>query len=102
MATSSMEKSLYAAPLGIEEEIDGMSEIEIEIENPEGVRIGMDGLEIEIEPGEDNEEEEFDSNLAEFMNEAELQKVAEDIMGDVEGDISSRKEWVERSASGRI
>ena len=67
MATSSMEKSLYAAPLGIEEELGGMSDIEIEIENPEGVRIGMDGLEIEIEPGEDNEGEEFDSNLAEFL-----------------------------------
>ena len=73
MATSSMEKSLYAAPLGIEEEMDEMADIEIEIVNPEGVTIGMDGLEIEIEPGEDNEEEEFDSNLAEFMDDGELQ-----------------------------
>ena len=52
MATSSIEKSLYAAPLGIDE-MEGMSEIEIEIENPEGVRIGMDGLEIELEPGKE-------------------------------------------------
>jgi hypothetical protein len=99
MATSSIEKSLYAAPLGIEE-LGGMPDIEIEIENPEGVRIGMDGLEIEIEPGEDNEGEEFDSNLAEFMDEGELQKVAEDIMGDVEGDINSRKDWVEMFVKG--
>ena len=32
MATSSMENSLYAAPLGIEEEIGGMADIEIEID----------------------------------------------------------------------
>jgi len=60
----------------------------------------MDGLEIEIEPGEDNEGEEFDANLAEFMDEGELQKVAEDIMGDVEGDINSRKDWVEMFVKG--
>jgi hypothetical protein len=96
----SIDKSLYAAPLGMEEELGGMSDIEIEIVNPEGVTIGMDGLEIEIEPGEDNEGEEFDSNLAEFMDEGELQKVAEDIMGDVESDINSRKEWVEMFVKG--
>jgi hypothetical protein len=96
----SIDKSLYAAPLGMDEELAAAPDIEIEIENPEGVRIGMDGIEIEIEPGSDNEGEEFDSNLAEFMSEAELQSVAEDIMGDVESDISSRKEWVEMFVKG--
>ena len=100
MATSSMEKSLYAAPLGIEEELGGISDIEIEIENPEGVRIGMDGLEIEIEPGIEGEEEKFDSNLADFMDDSELQSIAEDIMGDVDGDINSRKDWVEMFVKG--
>ena len=99
MATSSMEKSLYAAPLGIEE-LGGMPDIEIEIENPEGVRIGMDGLEIEIEPGEGKEGEEFDSNLADFMDDSELQSIAEDIMGDVDSDINSRKDWVEMFVKG--
>jgi len=47
----SIDKSLYAAPLGMDEELAVAPDIEIEIENPEGVRIGMDGLEIEIEPG---------------------------------------------------
>ena len=95
----SIDKSLYAAPLGIDE-MEEMADIEIEIENPEGVRIGMDGLEIEIEPGTEGDEEEFDSNLAEFMDEGELQKIAEDIMGDVESDINSRKEWVEMFVKG--
>jgi len=63
-----IEKALYQAPVGIDEEVvEGESpEIEIEIENPEGVTIGMDGVEIEIEPGEEDEGE-FDANLAETM-----------------------------------
>ena len=64
-----MEPALYPAPLGLDATMEEPTEVEIEIENPEGVRIGMDGLEIEIEPGKDNEGEEFDSNLAEFMDE---------------------------------
>ena len=35
MATSSMEKSLYAAPLGIEEEMDGMADIEMRRHDPD-------------------------------------------------------------------
>jgi hypothetical protein len=94
-----MEKGLYAAPLGIEEEMGAMPDIEIEIVNPEGVRIDMDGLEIEVE-ADGAGEEEFDSNLADFMDDGELQKVAGDIMGDVDGDISSRKDWVDMFVKG--
>jgi hypothetical protein len=95
-----MDKSLYAAPLGIDE-LSAEPAIEIEIEDPEGVRIGMDGIEIELEAGdEDKDGEEFDSNLAEFMDDDELEKLAGDLMGDIEGDISSRKEWVEMFVKG--
>ena len=52
MATNSIDKGLYAAPLGIEEDMD-MAPIEIEIEDPEGVRIAMGGIEIELEPGKE-------------------------------------------------
>ena len=90
MATSSMDKSLYAAPLGIDEELSAEPAIEIQIENPDGVVVGMDGIEIEydLSAGEDSEGEEFDSNLAEFMDEGELEKLAGDLMGDIEGDIT--------------
>ena len=46
-----IDKALYAAPLGMpaDAEEDG---IEIEIEDPEAVRIKAGDLEIEIEPGE--------------------------------------------------
>ena len=56
MATNSIDKGLYAAPLGIEEDMD-MAPIEIEIEDPEGVRIAMGGIEIELEPGKEKTDE---------------------------------------------
>ena len=45
MATSFMEKSLYAAPLGLDKE--QADPIEIEIEDPESVKIGMGDIEID-------------------------------------------------------
>ena len=75
------------------------AEIEIEIENPESVSIGMDGLEVVIEPGKDTEDE-FDSNLAEFMSESELQTLASDLIGEVDADIGSRKDWVDMYVKG--
>ena len=67
-----IDKALYEMPEGLEALAleEAPIEIEIEIEDPESVTIGMGGVEIEIEPGGD-EEEEFDSNLAEFMKEGD-------------------------------
>jgi hypothetical protein len=98
MATSMMDKSLYAAPMGIDE-MGGEGEIEIEIENPDGVKIGIDGMEIDLMPEEDIEVN-FDDNLAEHMDEDELGKIGSDIMGMVETDISGRKDWVEMYVKG--
>ena len=41
-----IDKGLYAAPMGIEEMAQDMPELEIEIEDPESVSIGMDGMPI--------------------------------------------------------
>jgi hypothetical protein len=98
MATSMMNKSLYAAPVGIAE-MEGEGEIEIEIENPDGVKIGIDGIEIDLMPEEDMEVN-FDDNLAEHMDESELGKIGSDIMGMVETDISGRKDWTEMYVKG--
>ena len=73
--------------------------LEIEIEDPESVAIGMGGVEITLEP-EAPSSDDFDANLAEFMDESELQSLASDLMGDVEGDIASRKDWVEMFVKG--
>ena len=89
MATNSMTPSLYQAPEGLES-IAMEPAIEIEIENPEGVKIGIDGMEIDLMP--EKEEGEFDANLAEEMDDGTLQKIAGDIMGLVDSDIDSRKD----------
>jgi len=92
-------KSLYEAPQGLESLTE--PDLEIEIENPDGVHIGMDGLEIDLEHKKESKNgEEFDSNLAEFMDEGELEKLGAEVVELVEADINSRKDWVEMLVKG--
>ena len=97
-----IEKGLYAAPQGLDalEEMNAAGpEIEIEIENPEAVRIGVDGEPIlEIEVGED--EDEFNKNLAEDMSDSELQSLASELVSDYEDDVASRKDWMQTYVDG--
>lgn len=94
-----IDNALYQAPQGIES-LSNEPDIEIEIVNPEGVKIDMNGVEIELEPSQDNGEEQFDSNLAEFMTESELMTVGTDLLEEVDADINSRKDWVEMLVKG--
>lgn len=91
-----MEKSLYAAPEGIESLTD-QPDMEIEIVNPEEVHIAIDGMEIDIMPEEDSE---FDMNLAEEMPESVLSTLSGDLIGDFEEDVSSRKDWIQTYVDG--
>jgi hypothetical protein len=97
-----IEKSLYAAPQGLEE-LAAMDEanpgIEIEIEDPESVTIGMGGMEIEIEPDAESEDD-FNANLAEFIGDDVLQSLAEDLISDFDEDIASRKDWMQTYVDG--
>lgn len=92
----SIEKSLYAAPEGIDQLAP---QIEIEIEDPESVTIGMGGLEIEIEPAEPTSID-FNANLAEYMSEQELASLAGELLGDFNDDVSSRKDWIQAYVDG--
>jgi hypothetical protein len=98
MATN-IDKALYEAPEGLDALGIGQPDIEIEIENPEGVGINIDGLEIDIEPGEESEDD-FDANLAEYMDERELVQLIGDLVGDYENDVSSRKDWIQTYVDG--
>jgi hypothetical protein len=101
MATSSMVSSLSQAPEGLDfSDIvqDDTPAVEIMIEDPEGLEIGIDGIAIDLMPEDD--EPDFDANLAEFMDEGELEKLGSDLVGEVESDISSRKDWVEMYVRG--
>ena len=95
----SIEQSLSQAPLGLDSLNEESSPVlEIEIENPEGVMVNMDGVEIDLMPEED--EEGFDANLAENMSDSELMKISSDLIEMVEADINSRKDWVEMYVKG--
>jgi hypothetical protein len=101
MATSSMVSSLAQAPEGLDFsdiEQDDTPAVEIIIDNPDDVMIGIDGLAIDLMPEDDKPE--FDANLAEFMDEGELEKLGSDLVGEVESDIASRKDWVEMYVRG--
>jgi hypothetical protein len=95
----SIEQSLNPAPLGLDAlGMDDTPVMEIEIENPEGVRLNMDGTEIDLMP--ENDKEGFDDNLAEYLDDGELQKIASDLIEMVDTDINSRKDWVEMYVKG--
>jgi len=97
MATN-FDKALYQAPQGMSND-DMESDIEIEIEDPESVSIGLGDMEIDIEPGKE-ETDDFDANLAEFMEESELQSLAGDLLSDFEDDIDARKDWMQTYVDG--
>jgi hypothetical protein len=101
MATSSMVSSLNPAPNGLDfSDIlqDDTPAVEIVIDNPDDVMIGIDGMAIDLMP--DDDEPAFDANLAEYMDEGELEKLGSDLVGEVESDISSRKDWVDMYVKG--
>ena len=96
-----IDKSLNQAPLGMSPmmtEMDEGPDIEIEIEDPESVTIDMDGMEIEIDPSED--EGDFNDNLAEDLDESVLTQLAGDLLGEFDEDISSRKDWIQTYVDG--
>ena len=87
-----------ALPFDPEEGMDEGPDIEIEIEDPEAVRIGMGDVEIELDF--EDEAGEFDANLAEEMTQGELQSLGSELLDLVETDINSRKDWVDAFVKG--
>jgi len=90
-----IDKGLYQAPQGIADAQD--SPIEIEIVDPEKVSITADGMELDIEPGGD---EDFSKNLAEEMSDSELQTLGSELIALVDSDISARKDWTDTYVDG--
>jgi hypothetical protein len=92
MATSGIDKGLYAAPMGLAD-LAPAPEIEIEIE---------------MEPTEDYEAEEetkdtaeeFDANLAEFMDDSDLQSLGMDLVEDFGKDTQDRRDWIQTYVDG--
>ena len=95
----SIDKALYEAPQGLAGIDSQQPDMEIEIVNPDSVHIGMDGLEIDLEK-EDKEKEDFADNLAEHMDEGDLTQLAGDLVGDFDGDVDSRRDWIQTYVDG--
>jgi hypothetical protein len=90
-----IDKGLYAAPKGLEELT--APDIEIEIENPDAVDIYMDDLAIHMEPDTDAD---FNANLAEFMDDSELEALGSDLIDDFMSDQRDRKDWIQTYVEG--
>ena len=92
-----MEKGLYAAPQGLSN-LAG-PDLEIEIEDPESVSIGMGDVEIDLKPRKETAED-FDANLAEYMDDSELASLVTDLVDDFDKDVNDRKEWMQTYVDG--
>jgi hypothetical protein len=104
-----MTSSLATVPLGLNAEDidftdipqDDTPAVEIEIDDPEGVRVGIDGMEIDLLSGEESKRsEQHGDNLAEYMTEAELSTLASELLELVDADITSRRDWVDMYVRG--
>ena len=98
MATN-IDKALFQSPVGIADDAEGIEPIEIEIVDPEAVHIEAGDLEIDIEKKAPSVED-FDANLAEFLDEGAIQTMASDLASDIDNDKNSRKEWEKAYVTG--
>ena len=92
-------KGLYAAPEGLDQIDNTAPEIEIEIEDPESVSIGMGGLEIDLLPAKETADT-FDANLAEYMDANALDSLGAELVEDFDKDIGDRKDWMQTYVDG--
>ena len=102
-----IEKGLYAAPEGLDDmldvELEGSdpAELEIEVVNPEMVTLDDGSVEITIIPDANVADlMDFNVNLAEVLDEDVLQNLASEVLGLVEADIDSRKDWADTFVKG--
>jgi len=87
-----MEKSLYAAPMGLSELAEPAIEIDIELEPTDDA--------LTENPAKEGTDEDFDANLAEFMDDSDLQSLGEDLVADFDKDIGDRKDWMQTYVDG--
>jgi hypothetical protein len=98
MAVGMMDRGLYQAPQGLPTDDMG-PELEIEIEDPESVNIGLGDIEIQLKP-EKETADTFDANLAEYMDDGDLSGLAEELVSDFDKDIMDRRDWIKTYVDG--
>jgi len=99
-----IEKGLYSAPQSIDDELpdEALPEggLEIEIVNPDMVTLDDGSVEITLVPGDGSSDMSFDGNLAEEMENTERTTLSEELIGLIDADIDSRKEWADTFVKG--
>ena len=100
-----IEKGIFSAPLGMDEDLSDIEEmevpeVEIEIIDPAAVTLSDGGMEVTIIPGTEADFTEFGANLAEIMDESDLSALSDELMGQVQTDIDSRKDWADTFVKG--
>ena len=101
MATN-VDKSTNPAPQGIAvlAATDEYPEIEIEVDDPEGMTIGVDGLELELDIPDENDLTIHGANLAELLDEQVVNSIGSELVQDVDVDKRSRSDWEELYRNG--
>jgi hypothetical protein len=100
-----IEKGIYAAPESIEdveiEEADMEADLSIEIVDPEMVTLSDGSMEITLIP-DVNETDlmAFDANLVDALDEGLLNELSGELIGMVDADVDSRKDWAETYVKG--
>jgi len=83
----------------IEQEPEAIS---IAIENPDSVSIETEdgGMLIDFDPQEDRPESEFGDNLAEVIDENDLERIGSELIAAFQNDKDSRRDWEETYTKG--
>ena len=95
-----IEKSLFAGPLG--EEVEVTEQLEIAIE-PEIMSLEDGGVEITLVPDmadSDIANAPFEANLADYLDDGQLNQLSSELVQAVDGDVGSRRDWAETFVKG--
>jgi hypothetical protein len=105
-----IEKGLYGMPEGIDEalaqnmgEPDAVIEMAIATDEDMPVMVELEDGSVEISFGEEVEEIDaapFDANLADYLEDSQLQEISSELCDAVEGDMAARRDWADSYVAG--
>jgi hypothetical protein len=108
-----IEKGLYGMPEGIDEELmgemgeemtpDAMVGIDVVTEGDLPVMVELEDGSVEISFGEEVEDADmapFDANLADYLDDGQLQEISGELCEAIDGDTSARRDWADTYVKG--
>ena len=111
-----IEKGLYGMPEGIDEELmgemgemggmgepDAMVGIEVVSDEDMPVMVELEDGSVEISFGEEPEDADmapFDANLADYLDDGQLQELSSELCEAIEADTSARRDWADTYVAG--